>query len=256
VAATCLDNVLSVVVDGEDVVGEEVILCLLPPVLHLSLLLTDESPHGKVICREGRLRVIQRLEATCLGMSLFCESGIDIPLSVAQPCSRRDMCFWRVGKRGLAMCGEKACYFTGHGHSSPGSTPFFTAEDTRRVDAHAGSMRGSTALERASLGGHTVDELKVEVAIDGILKGLYIGRVQSVGAQLPSGKVDWGFSSHPPRHRAGLHPLKFRAWTRACACIHDGRRAFPSARRVLRGTRGEEGQSFGWEASLLRNGSW
>lgn len=111
-------------------------------------------------------------------------------------------------------------------------------------------MRGnqrehSTVLERVRLGGHTVDELKVEIAIDGILEGLYIGRVQSVGAQLPSGKVNWGFFRSPTTSlERPVHPLKFRAWARARACIHDGRRAVPSACRVLPETWGEERQSL------------
>lgn len=86
---------------------EEVVHCLLPPVLYFSLLLADESPHGKVICREVRLWVIQRLEAaTCLCTSLFYERGIDLPLSAAQPCSRKDFASGEFEMCGLGMRGE------------------------------------------------------------------------------------------------------------------------------------------------------
>lgn len=55
VETTRLDNVLSVVVDGEDVVGEEVVHSLLLPVLHFCLLLADEPPHGKIVCQQGEV---------------------------------------------------------------------------------------------------------------------------------------------------------------------------------------------------------
>jgi len=53
------------------------------------------------------LWVIQRLEAaTCLCTSLFYERGIDLPLSAAQPCSRKDFASGEFEMCGLGMRGE------------------------------------------------------------------------------------------------------------------------------------------------------